>query len=78
MGYGSFSLCVIHKEGLCRSSGDINRLMMMMASKTDCDQMAMICTITDSCRFGIMSSKDISKCSDIRGQSRSDMYVCMC
>jgi hypothetical protein len=25
-----FSLCVIHKEGLCPSSGDINRLMMMM------------------------------------------------
>jgi hypothetical protein len=23
------SLCVIHKEGLCPSSGDINRLMMM-------------------------------------------------
>jgi hypothetical protein len=23
-----FSLCVIHKEGLCPSSGDINRLMM--------------------------------------------------
>jgi hypothetical protein len=27
--YGSFSLCVIHKEGLCPNSGDINRLMMM-------------------------------------------------
>jgi hypothetical protein len=26
--YGPFSLCVIHKEGLCPSSGDINRLMM--------------------------------------------------
>jgi hypothetical protein len=30
VGYGSFSLWVIHKEGLCPSSGDINRLMMMM------------------------------------------------
>jgi hypothetical protein len=30
VGYGTFSLCVIHKEGLCPSSGDINRLMMMM------------------------------------------------
>jgi hypothetical protein len=30
VGYGPFSLCVIHKEGLCPSSGDINRLMMMM------------------------------------------------
>jgi hypothetical protein len=28
VGYGPFSLCVIHKEGLCSSSGDINRLMM--------------------------------------------------
>jgi hypothetical protein len=28
--YGPFSLCVIHKEGLCPSSRDINRLMMMM------------------------------------------------
>jgi hypothetical protein len=30
VGYGPFSLCVIHKEGLCFISGDINRLMMMM------------------------------------------------
>jgi hypothetical protein len=29
VGYGPFSLCVIHKEGLCPSSGGINRLMMM-------------------------------------------------
>jgi hypothetical protein len=28
--YGPFSLCVIHKEGLCTSSDDINELMMMM------------------------------------------------
>jgi hypothetical protein len=28
--YGPFSLCVFHKEGLCPSSGDINRLMMMI------------------------------------------------
>jgi hypothetical protein len=27
--YGPLSLCVIHKEGLCPSSGDINRLMMI-------------------------------------------------
>jgi hypothetical protein len=25
VGYGPFSLCVIHKEGLCPNSGDINR-----------------------------------------------------
>jgi hypothetical protein len=29
VGYGPYSLCVIHKEGLCPSSRDINRLMMM-------------------------------------------------
>jgi hypothetical protein len=29
VGYGQFSLCVIHKEGLCPSSGGINGLMMM-------------------------------------------------
>jgi hypothetical protein len=28
VGYGPFSLCLIHKEGLCPSSGDINRVMM--------------------------------------------------
>jgi hypothetical protein len=31
VGYGPYSLWVIHKEGLCPSSGDINRLMMMIA-----------------------------------------------
>jgi hypothetical protein len=30
VGYGPFSLYVIHKEGLYPSSGDINRLMTMM------------------------------------------------
>jgi hypothetical protein len=30
VGNGPFSLCVIHNEGLCPSSGGINRLMMMM------------------------------------------------
>jgi hypothetical protein len=29
VGYGPFSLCVIHKEGLCPSSEDINRLIMI-------------------------------------------------
>jgi hypothetical protein len=32
-GYGPFSLCVIHMEGLCPSIRDINRLMMMMGHK---------------------------------------------
>jgi hypothetical protein len=30
VGYDPVSLWVIHKEGLCLSSGDINRLVMMM------------------------------------------------
>jgi hypothetical protein len=30
VGYGPFSLCVIHNEGLCPISGDINRLMILM------------------------------------------------
>jgi hypothetical protein len=30
VGYGPFSLCVIHKEGLCPSRGDINRLVMVV------------------------------------------------
>jgi hypothetical protein len=29
VGYGPFSLWLIHKEGLCPSSGDINRLMII-------------------------------------------------
>jgi hypothetical protein len=29
VGCGPFSLCEIHKEGLCPSSGDINMLMMI-------------------------------------------------
>jgi hypothetical protein len=33
VGYGPFSLWVIHKEGLCPSSGDINWLMMMSISQ---------------------------------------------
>jgi hypothetical protein len=35
MGYGSFSLCVIHKKGLCPTSGGINRLMMMRCGVWD-------------------------------------------
>jgi hypothetical protein len=30
VGYSPFSLCVTHKEGLRPSSGDINRLMMIL------------------------------------------------
>jgi hypothetical protein len=31
--YGPSSLCVIHKEGLCPSSRDINKLMMMLKKR---------------------------------------------
>jgi hypothetical protein len=31
VGYGPFSLCVIHKKGMCPSSGDINTLMTMIS-----------------------------------------------
>jgi hypothetical protein len=34
VGYGPFSLWVIHKEGPCPSSGDISRLMMIMNVNT--------------------------------------------
>jgi hypothetical protein len=34
VGNGPFSLCIIHKEGLCLRSGDVNRLMMMMMMKS--------------------------------------------
>jgi hypothetical protein len=30
VGYGPFSLCVIHKESLCPSSEDINRLILIL------------------------------------------------
>jgi hypothetical protein len=36
VGYGLFSLCAIHKEGLCPSSGDINRLMMLKMNIFNC------------------------------------------
>jgi hypothetical protein len=32
LGYDPFFLCVIYQEGLCPSSADISRLMMMMIS----------------------------------------------
>jgi hypothetical protein len=44
VGYGPFFLCAIHKEGMCPSSGDIIRLIMMkelMALPSDCNQTAM-------------------------------------
>jgi hypothetical protein len=37
VGYGPFFLCVMYKKGLCPSSRDINKLMMMMIkTKNSC------------------------------------------
>jgi hypothetical protein len=46
VGYGPFSLCVIHKEGLCPSSGNINRLMMMI-----CPVAAVGHSVTDTAHY---------------------------
>jgi pleckstrin homology domain-containing family H len=47
VGYGPFSLWVIHKEGLCPGSRDNNRLMMMMMMiinyRTECGKYAAYC-----------------------------------
>jgi hypothetical protein len=49
VGYGPFPLCVIHKEGLCPSSGDINRLMMVIGMFTDqlCDGVSQVLGLSD-------------------------------
>jgi hypothetical protein len=46
VGYGPFSLCDIHKERLCPSSGHINRLIMMI-----------LIDISDSTSFHIIRSR---------------------
>jgi hypothetical protein len=33
VGYGSFFLCVIHKEGLCPTSEDINMLINVLTAR---------------------------------------------
>jgi hypothetical protein len=35
-GYGPFSLCLINKEGMCSSSGDIDKLMMIFMHTNVC------------------------------------------
>jgi hypothetical protein len=43
-GYGPLSLCVSHKESLCPSSGDINRLMMILTySKAHLQEIVRCC-----------------------------------
>jgi hypothetical protein len=54
VGYGPFSLCIIHKEGLCTSSGDINRLMMMMI------HLVFINHLTAATSFGIKHFRDLN------------------
>jgi hypothetical protein len=54
VGYGPLSLCVIHKEALCLSSGDINRLMMIsnventQTKLTDMLMHTKVCTVRES------------------------------
>jgi hypothetical protein len=43
VGYGPFSLCVIYKEGLYSSSGDINRLMIYSASPSGIKRKRYLC-----------------------------------
>jgi hypothetical protein len=57
VGYGPLFLCVIHKERLCPSSGDINGLMMMMYIL---GSMAL-----RPVRFGVRSPLDRSKLSNV-------------
>jgi hypothetical protein len=47
VGYGPLSLCVTHKEGLCPSSGGINRLMMIRDLDTSVYHYTIICTEFD-------------------------------
>jgi hypothetical protein len=45
-------LCVIHKEGLCPSSGDINRLMIVMMVEIESHEVAYVPRI-DAMRWRI-------------------------
>jgi hypothetical protein len=54
VGYGSFSLCVIHKEGLCPSIGNINGLMMNKFSEIR-NSMATKLPSSNSFFFGIFN-----------------------
>jgi hypothetical protein len=55
VGYGPFSLCLIHKEALCPSSEDINRLMIM-APEMGCDKTAIGLQLATSAVFLIAKS----------------------
>jgi hypothetical protein len=61
VGYGPFSLCVIHKEGLCPSSGDINRLMMNTLYKVIVLETS-VCFVLVPCDFCISHLKWIMSC----------------
>jgi hypothetical protein len=66
VGYGSFSLCVIHKEGLCPSSGDINRLMISANIKLQ------VYSVMCCCPYQVNCTKfDISIQSSENGIRRS-------
>jgi hypothetical protein len=65
VGYGPFSLCVIHKEDLCPSSGDYIRLMMIITR----------CTIKHSWRGARWSSSQCSRRAIAEAKHRSQWPV---
>jgi hypothetical protein len=67
VGYGPFSLHVIHTEGLCPSSGDINRLMMMNALRSFVTK-----NVVEFTEMHYMSSRSIS--FPIRAPEPSSLY----
>jgi hypothetical protein len=55
--YGQFCLCETHKEGLCHSSGDINKLMMIISPINFCCLMVNWCAavaLTSKCKSNLI------------------------
>jgi hypothetical protein len=50
-GHGPFSSCVIHKEDLCPSSGDINRLMIMYINLSRIHNKSLTSAFHRDCEF---------------------------
>jgi hypothetical protein len=51
--YGTFSLWVIHKESMCSSSGDINRLMMKYLCYYFRDKAGLVCTVNSTSDYSL-------------------------
>jgi hypothetical protein len=66
--YGPFSLCVIHKEGLCPNSGGINRLMIMIGARVyhkfvTCSDLSNLCVEINLFHMGFARVKVVTKAS---------------